>query len=185
MGRGLFRGAIAALVATIAIATPVLAHGDHDAQPLGRGLTSGPFTISLWQLSVDNGTVVTPHVIVMFDNGTSTRATAVTVAVNSQPMDARPSATTPNGWETMQGVTEGEQLAVTVSDGSTTWAFDPVVVPPPPGSGLPIKEVVIASMLLTLRVIWWVVARTARVWRNPAGRPIAQPAVYVRGTSEI
>ena len=58
-------------------------------------------------------------------------------------------------------------VSVTVSEGTGTWTLDPVVVPPPPTSMLPMTELIYTSILLTAATAWWVVARTARAWRRP------------------
>ena len=68
MLRSLVRGAVLAVASAVVLATPVLAHGDHDARPLARHLAAGPYTISLWQVYPDAGSSMTPHLIVMFDD---------------------------------------------------------------------------------------------------------------------
>ena len=134
-------GAATATAAMAALAGPVAAHGDHDARPLARHLEAGPYIISLWQVYPDVGDAMTPHLIVMFDGGAAVPAGAdVTVAMNALPMEVLPSTTTANGWETTVGVAEGDVLTVTISDGSQAWALDPVVVPPPPTSMLPLQR---------------------------------------------
>ena len=111
---------------TLALATPVLAHGDHDARPLARGLEAGPHRISLWQVYPDAGKGLIPHVIVMFDGEAGTPpAQDVAVTVNSRSMAVVPSTTTANGLETTEGVTEGDVLTVSVSDGTQVWALAP------------------------------------------------------------
>jgi hypothetical protein len=67
-------------------------------------------------------------------------------------------------------VTEGDVLTVTVSDGTQAWALDPVVVPPPPTSMLPMSELIYASIFLTFATAIWMARRTARAWRRPAVR---------------
>ena len=62
------RAAFAAAALMLALATPALAHGDHDARPLARHLAAGPHNISLWQVYPDAGMAMTPHLIVMFDD---------------------------------------------------------------------------------------------------------------------
>jgi hypothetical protein len=161
----------AAAILTLALVAPALAHGDHDARPLARDLAAGPHRISLWQVYPDAGVAMTPHVIVMFDGeATTPPAGDVTVAVNSTPMEVRPSTTTRNGLETTEGVTEGDVLTVTVSDGTQAWALDPVVVPPPPTSMLPMSELIYSSIFLTFATAIWMARRTARAWRRPAVR---------------
>ena len=114
---------------------------------------------------------MTPHLIVMFDNAAATSpASAVTVVVNSMPMETRPSTTTANGWETTHGLAEGDTVTVSVTDGTQAWALDPVVVPPPPTSMLPMQELIYASIFLTLGTGLWLAGRTARAWRRPAVR---------------
>ncbi len=171
MGRRLILGALAAAASVLLMATPVLAHGDHDARPLARDLRAGPHTISLWQVYPDAGAAMTPHLIVMFDGAASAPPAAdVVVSVNSKPMETRLSTTTSNGLETTEGVAEGDVVAVTVADGSQAWALDPVVVPPPPTSMLPMQELIYASIFLTAGAAWWAAGRTARAWRRPAVR---------------
>ncbi len=166
-------GAATATAAMAALAGPVAAHGDHDARPLARHLEAGPYIISLWQVYPDVGDAMTPHLIVMFDGGAAVPAGAdVTVAMNALPMEVLPSTTTANGWETTVGVAEGDVLTVTISDGSQAWALDPVVVPPPPTSMLPMQELIYISIALTVATALWMVRRTARAWRRPAVRPI-------------
>lgn len=156
----------------VALAPSVLAHGDHDARPLARQLAAGPYVISLWQVYPDAGAAMTPHLIVMFDGAAARPAADVVVAVNARPMAVVPSTTTANGWETIEGVDEGDVLTVTVSDGVKAWNLDPVVVPPPPTSMLPMQELLYASIFLTLATGWWMVGRTARAWRRPVARPV-------------
>ena len=165
-------GAFAGAASTLALVTPVLAHGDHDARLLARHLEAGPYSISLWQVYPDVGDSMTPHLIVMFDGSAVAPSDAdVSIAVDSTPMEVRPSSTTSNGWETTKGVAEGDVVTVTVSDGTQAWDLDPVVVPPPPTSMLPMQELIYTSMFLTLGTAIWVVGRTARAWRRPALRP--------------
>ena len=167
----LLRGAAAATFLTLALSTPVLAHGDHDARPLARDLEAGPHRISLWQVYPDAGVAMTPHVIVMFDGEATTPPVGdVTVAVNSTPMEVRPSTTTNNGLETTEGVTEGDVLTITIADGTQAWALDPVIVPPPPTSMLPMTELIYTSIFLTFATACWMARRTARAWRRPAVR---------------
>jgi hypothetical protein len=164
----LLSGLCIAATSILLSAVPVLAHGDHDARPLARDLKAGPNSISLWQVYPDIGSAMTPHLIVMFDGGPTSPASAVvTVEVNSTPMDVRPSTTTPNGWETTEGVAEGDIVAVTIAEGAETWALDPVVVPPPPTSMLPMEELIYASILLTAGTALWAAGRTTRAWRRP------------------
>jgi hypothetical protein len=171
MKKRLLVGAFAAATLTVVLAIPVSAHGDHDARPLARRLEAGPYVISLWQVYPDAGTAMTPHLIVMFDGGaTVPKAAGVSVAVDSTPMEVLPSTTTANGWETTEGLAEGDVVAVTISDASQSWELVPVVVPPPPTSMLPMQELIYTSIFLTLGTAWWVVGRTARAWRRPAVR---------------
>lgn len=171
---------MAAAVSLLALAAPVLAHGDHDARPLARDLEAGPYIVSLWQVYPDAGDAMTPHLIVMFDGGAPVSTVAdIVVEVDGSPMEVRPSATTNNGWETTMGVAEGQVVSVAVSDGTGTWALDPVVVPPPPTSMLPMTELIYTSILLTAATAWWVVRRTARAWRRPT-----QPAAPNLGAAQ-
>ncbi len=164
-------GATAAALLTLALATPVLAHGDHDARPLARDLAAGTHRISLWQVYPDAGKGMIPHVIVMFDGEAGTLpAKDVVVSVNSTPMAVQPSTTTANGLETTEGVTEGDVLTVSVSEGTQIWALDPVIVPPPPTSMLPMPELIYSAIFLTFATAWWMARRTARVWRRPVAR---------------
>jgi hypothetical protein len=173
MRRSVLMGAATATAALATLAGPVLAHGDHDARPLARHLEAGPYIVSLWQVYPDVGAAMTPHLIVMFDDGAAIPAAAnVIVVVNESPMEVQPSTTTANGWETIEGVAEGDVLTVTVSDGSQSWDLDPVVVPPAPTSMLPMQELIYTSIALTLGTAVWVAGRTARAWRRPAVRPI-------------
>jgi len=167
MTRFLTAGTIAAALIAV-LAAPVAAHGDHDARPLARHVVVGPYSVSLWQVYPDAGDAMTPHLIVMFDGNASRAAVAVGVEVNGAGMAVRPSTTTSNAWETTQGVTEGDVVSVTVSDGTRNWALEPLVVPPPPTSMLPMQELIYVSSFLTLGTAWWVVGRTARAWRRPA-----------------
>ena len=167
MKRLLTAGALTwALIAVLA--TPVSAHGDHDARPLARHLDAGPYRVSLWQVYPDAGDTITPHLIVMFDGGTAPAEGGVGVEVNAAPMAVRPSGTTSSAWETTHGVAEGDVVTVTLSDGTQAWTLDPVTVPPPPSSMLPMQELIYVSIFLTLGTAWWVVGRTSRAWRRPA-----------------
>lgn len=167
MKRFLTAGVFAAALIVVLVA-PVSAHGDHDARPLARDLDVGPYTVSLWQVYPDAGDAMTPHLIVMLDGGTVSAEGGVGVDVNAAPIEVRQSTTTSNAWETTQGVAEGDVLTVTISDGNQAWALDPVVVPPPATSMLPMHELIYVSIFLTLGTAWWVVGRTARAWRRPA-----------------
>ena len=168
----LLMGAIAAVASTVALAAPVVAHGDHDARPLARHLEAGPYIVSLWQVYPDAGAAMTPHLIVMLDGGPAASTVAdVIVTVNSTPMEVRPSTTTAYGWETTDGIAEGDLVRVTISDGTQAWDLDPVVVPPAPTSMLPMRELIFASIIFTAGTAWWVAGRTARAWRRPAFRP--------------
>ncbi len=119
MRRRVVTGGLAAALSIVALATPVSAHGDHDARPVARRLTAGPYIVSLWQVYPDTGVAMKPHLIVMFDDRASAPSEAVvTAAVNSMPMAIGPSITTANGWETMDGIAEGDVVSVSVSDGS-------------------------------------------------------------------
>jgi hypothetical protein len=171
MKRRRWLAAFAAACGLATLAAPVSAHGDHDARPLARGLGAGPFVVSLWQVYPDAGDAMTPHLIVMFDSDPTIAARAdVRVMVDSMPMEVRPSATTANGWETTEGVGEGDVVTVTVADGTGAWTLDPVVVPPPPTSLIPMPELIYTSIFLTAATAWWVARRTARAWRRPAVR---------------
>jgi hypothetical protein len=104
----------------------------------------------------------------MFDGlAAAPAAVSVRVEVNGAISEARPSSTTTNGFETMGGVDPGDVVAITVSDGVHTWALDPVVVPPPPTSLLPMEELLYAAIALTIATAWWMAGRTARAWRRP------------------
>jgi hypothetical protein len=151
------------------LAVPASAHGDHDARPLAREIQAGPYRISLWQVYPDAGAAMTQHLIVMFDGGDPSVA-GVAVELNSKPVGVVPSSTTANGWETTDGLVEGDVVSVTVSDGTHTWDLEPVVVPPAPTSMLPMQELIYASILLTLGTALWLAGRTARAWRRPAVR---------------
>jgi hypothetical protein len=173
MKRRLILGAFLAAASVMAVATPVWAHGDHDARPLARDLEAGPFRVSLWQVYPDVGAAMTPHLIVLFDEGAAPPATTdVRVETNSTAMEVLPSTTTANGWETTEGLSEGDVVTVTISDGVGAWSLDPVVVPPPPTSMLPMQELIYVSIFLTLSTALWVAGRTARTWRRPVVRPI-------------
>jgi hypothetical protein len=172
MTRRLFAGAFVAAALTMALVTPASAHGDHDARPLARDLEAGPYIISLWQVYPDAGDAMTPHLIVMLDSETvATSAAEVTVAVNSTPMEVRPSTTTSDAWETIDGIVEGDVVAATISDGTQAWDLAPLVVPPPPTSMIPMTELIYVSIFLTAGTAWWVVGRTTRAWRRPVVQP--------------
>lgn len=171
MIRRFLAGVLTAATLTAALAAPVLAHGDHDARPLARNLAAGPYTISLWQVYPDAGTAMTPHLIVMFDGVTATPPEAeVRVAVNATQTGVRPSTTTANGFETAEGLDEGDVVTVTISAGAQRWELAPVVVPPAPMSMLPMQELIYASIFFTVGTAWWVARRTARAWRRPAAQ---------------
>jgi hypothetical protein len=171
--RRLFLGAFAAATSMVVLAIPVWAHGDHDARPLARDLRAGPYVISLWQVYPDAGAAMTPHLIVMFDKAAvPSPAAEIRVAVGSTPMEVRPSTTTANGWETTEGIAEGDVVTVSIADGSQVWDLDPVVVPPPPTSMIPMPELIYTSIFLTAGTAWWLAGRTARAWRRPVVRPV-------------
>jgi len=186
MGRGRLPKAFVAATALLALAAgPVLAHGDHDARPLARGLAAGPYVVSLWQVYPDAGAAMTPHLIVMVDEAAAAGpATSVTVAVDGTPSEVRPSTTTADAWETGQAIAEGDVLAVSVSDGTRAWDIAPVVVPPPPTSMIPMAELIYASIFLTAATAVWVAGRTGRTWRRPVieGRARAGSTQAKEGT---
>jgi hypothetical protein len=108
----------------------------------------------------------------MFDGMGSVPATAaVDVAVDGRSMALVRSATTANGLETMEGVAEGDVVTLTVSDGAGVWSLDPLVVPPPPTSMIPMPELIYTSVALTAATAWWMARRTARAWRRTTLRP--------------
>jgi hypothetical protein len=169
MKRGLLTGTLAAIAALLAFAAPVTAHGDHDARPLARNLEAGPHRISLWQVYPDIGDAMMPHLIVMFEDGTAAaKAANVSVTVNGTPAEVHRSASSSNGWETAVGIAVGDRVAVTIRDGTGSWALEPLVVTPSPISIVPMEELIYISIVLTAATAWWVVGRTARAWRRPA-----------------
>jgi hypothetical protein len=169
MSRRVVFGAFAAVLSMAVSAAPVFAHGDHDARPLARHLAAGPFHLSLWQVYADAGSAMTPHLIVMVDDGPAVASAAdLIVTVNAVPTQVYPSTTTRNGWETRGGLAEGDVVTISVSDGTQAWAIDPLVVPAPPTSMLPMEELIYTSIALTIVTAWWAVGRTARAWRKPA-----------------
>ena len=161
-------GVFAAVIATLALAAPASAHGDHDARPLARQVAAGPYSVSLWQVYPDAGSAMTPHLIVMLDGSAATAVPRIAVAVNSISTEVHPSTTTSNGWETTDGLDVGDVVTVTISDGSQAWELDPVVVPPAPTSMLPMEELIYASIFLTACTTVWVARRFTRTWRRPA-----------------
>jgi hypothetical protein len=152
----------------LALASPALAHGDHDARPLLRGAEAGPYVVSLWQVYPDVGSALTPRLIIMVD-GTDSSAlvSGVDVEVNSVSTGTIPSPTSPGGWETIDGITPGDVIGVTISDGSGTWPLEPVIVPPAPTAMLPMKQMIAVSIFLATATAWWIAGRTARAWRRP------------------
>ena len=171
MNRRRLLAAICATAWMLSLAAPVAAHGDHDARPRARHVAAGPYSISLWQVYPDVGSAMTPHLIVMFDGDAAVPAgVEVGVHVNGSPMEVHPSMTTPNGWETTEGIAEADTVAVTVADGSGAWDLAPLVVPPPPTSMIPMTELIYASIFLTFATALWVARRTTRAWRRPQVR---------------
>ena len=171
MIRRLLIGVVAASAAMAALPGSVLAHGDHDARPLAREIGAGPYVISLWQVYADTSTAMTPHLIVMFDGvRAAPPEVAVEVAVNGRSVQVVPSSTTANGFETTEGLNTGDVVAVTIAAGAGSWGLEPVVVPPPPTSMIPVDQLLYASIFLTIWVAWWVARRTARAWRRPIDR---------------
>ena len=167
MRRSLLFSVPTAAIVTLALVVPALAHGDHDARPLARDLQAGPYVVSLWQVYPDDGAAITPHLIVMLEGADLDPAADVRVAVDATPTEVRPSTTTANGWETTQGVAEGDVVAVTISDATGAWDLAPVVVPPST-SLIPMAELIYISIFLTFATACWLAARTARAWRRPA-----------------
>ena len=88
-------GVLAAAMSMVALATPVLAHGEADARPIARNLALGPYTVSLWQVDSDSTNAIPSHLIVMFDGTVPSAGLAVTV--NAAPIEVHLSTTTPNG----------------------------------------------------------------------------------------
>ena len=164
----LLRAALAAATLLVVLATPVAAHGDHDALPLVRQVAAGPYVVSLWQVYPDAGTDLTPHLIVMFEGGAvPATADGLRVALNAVPTEVRPSTTTANGFETTTGLAEGDVVTITVSAGDQAWTLEPVVVPPAATSMLPMQELIYTSIALTAATAWWAAGRAARAWRRP------------------
>lgn len=162
-------GILAGAGIALAVAVPAFAHGDHDARALARSLEAGPYRISLWQVWPDAGSAMEPVVIVLFDGLASVPAgIEVEVQVNGVPVTAGPSTTTPNGWETHAGVGAADVVTVSIADGPSVWHLGAVVVPVPPTSMLPMRELLIATIVLTAIAAVWVLARTRRAWRWPA-----------------
>ena len=162
-------GGLLAAAWSVAIAAPVLAHGDHDARPLVRETPAGPYAVSVWQVYPDAGTATTPHLIVMFDGLAAAPAGAdVRVAINGTDVLMHRSTTTENGWESNAGVGPWDNIAVTIAEGGEAWHLDSIVVTPPPTSMLPMRELVYASIVLTVAAALWALRRTARAWRRPA-----------------
>ena len=170
-------GATAAALLTLALATPVLAHGDHDARPLARDLAAGHAPhLAVAGLPGRRQGDDPRTLIVMFDGEAGTPpAKDVDVAVNSTPMAVQPSTTTANGLETTEGVTEGDVLTVSVSDGTQAGRSIRCDVPPPPTSMLPMPELIYSAIFLTFATAWWMARRTARVWRRPVARATERP----------
>jgi len=150
----------------VVVSTPVLAHGEGDARALLRDVTAGPYTVSLWDVDGNSAMSMAPHVIVMFDGPMPT--SGVTVSVNATPIEVHVSTTTANGWETSQGVAIGDQLTVAISEEGHGWQVGPVIVEPVQAPIPMLKEVILASILVTVRVLWWAARRTGKVWRRPA-----------------
>ena len=170
MKRRLIAGTFAAAMWTLALATPALAHGDHDARPLARDLVAGPYVISLWQVYPDAGVAMTPHLIVMFDGATAApTAAVVTVAVNATPMEVtaldHDRQRVGNDRRPRRGGSGGchaspmaRRRGISIRSSS----------PPAPTSMLPMQELIYASIFLTLGTAVWLAGRTARAWRRPA-----------------
>ncbi|MGH8949408.1 MAG: hypothetical protein ACRDXF_11165 [Acidimicrobiia bacterium] len=156
-----------ALMAAMAFALPAIAHGDHDARPLLRRAEVGPYTVSLWQVYPDAGSAISPHLIVMFDDGTPDEGTVVSVRVGSENVHVMPSLTTTGAWETMTGVEPEDVVSVTISERGEAWSVPTVVIPPPLTSVLPMRALIAISIFLATAVAWWVVSRTALAWRRP------------------
>jgi hypothetical protein len=172
MGMRVVAGGFVAVACLLAGAPAALAHGDHDARPLARDLLAGPYSVSLWQVYADAGTAMYPHLIVLFDGAAGAPpAGDVTVEVDAAPVAVLPSTTTRNAIETTKGLVEGDVVRVTVSDGRQAWTLDPVTVPPPATSMLPMEELIYTSIALTIGTAWWFLRRTARAWRRPAIEP--------------
>ena len=168
MIRRFLAAAVVASAWTVMFAAPALAHGDHDARPLARGVAAGPYAISLWQVYPDAGSTMRPLLIVMFDGlAAPPPGVTVRVTVDGTPSEVHPSTTTGNGFETVGGVAEGDVVVVTVADAGSTWELAPVVVPPPPTSLLPMEELLYGAIFLTIGTAWWMVGRAGRAWRRP------------------
>ena len=162
-------GAFAAVLFAAAVATPVMAHGDHDVRPLARALVAGPYRISLWEVAPDAGVATTPQLVVLFDGQTSVPAAVVSVAVNATPVHLIQSATTRNGLETTAGVDVYDVVMVSIAEGGEVWVLDPIVVPPAPASVLPMRELILLSTPFSAFAALWAVLRTVRAWRRPTG----------------
>ena len=158
---------LTALLAVMSLALPAMAHGDHDARPLLRRAEVGPYTVSLWQVYPDVGSAMTPHLIVMFDDGVPDEGSVVSVQVGSEKVHVMPSLTTDGAWETMTGVEPDDVVSVTVSERGEAWTVPSVVIPPPLTSMFPMRALIAISIFLATAVVWWIGGRTAQAWRRP------------------
>jgi hypothetical protein len=156
-----------AFLAAMSIALPAMAHGDHDARPLLRRAEVGPYTVSLWQVYPDFGSAISPHLIVMFDDGMPDEGAVVSVRVGSETVQVMPSSTTRGAWETMTGVEPDDLVSVTISERGEAWSAPTVVIPPPLTSIFPMRALIAISIFLATAVAWWVAGRTAQAWRRP------------------
>jgi hypothetical protein len=172
MRRRFGAGLLAVAAALLVAAAPVAAHGDHDARPLARDREAGPYRVSLWQVYPEAGSTLTPHLIVMLDGLAALPAgVGIEASAAGVPLEIHPSATTPNAWESVEGLAEGAAVVVSLSDGGGSWALDPVVVPSAATSMLPMQELIYVSIALTAGTAWWAATRTARAWRRPVATP--------------
>jgi hypothetical protein len=156
-----------ALLAMMSIALPAWAHGDHDARPLLRDAELGPYSVSLWQVYPNAGSVMTPLLIVMFDEGTPTAETALSVQLGSEEVDIVPSSTSPGAWETTTGLDTDDLITVTVAENGESWSTPTIMIPPPLTSMFPMRALIAISIFLATAVAWWIGGRTAQAWRRP------------------
>ncbi|HEX2403887.1 MAG TPA: hypothetical protein VHM29_04215 [Acidimicrobiia bacterium] len=155
------------LTLLMTLALPALAHGDHDARPLLRDAELGPYSVSLWQVYPDAGSVMTPLLIVMFDEGTPKPETAISVEIGAEAVDIVPSMTSPGAWETTTGVDADDLVTVTVSEDGESWSTPIIMIPPPLTSMFPMRALIAISIFLATAVAWWIGGRTAQAWRRP------------------
>ena len=171
-GRALAISTVAAVV-VVALALPAVAHGENDARPLLRESPVGPYTVSLWQVIGDHGNALPAHLIVTFTGTQPQQSTTIWVEKGSTKLEAVPSTTTEDAWETVASASEGDILTVVITSDEGTFRTTPVLFDSL-GIGAPMQVFIALAVFFTTGTAYWLFRRSARVFGSQSGEPEMQ-----------